>query len=111
VVVIATRRGVTRATVSATLPKALAGRRVAIERRIGRSVYTLATLSLPRNGRLSRAIVLKRGAAPGRRATTGIKGARSIQMRLRVLPTARAGAGIGRYRSARIGAAALRDRR
>ena len=110
-VVVATRRGVTRATVSAILPKALAGRRVAIERRIGRSVYALATVSLPKSGRLSRAIVLKRAAAPGGRAPTGIKGARGIRLRLRVLPTATAAAGIGRYRSVPIGAAALRNRR
>ena len=52
-----------------------------------------------------------RGAAPGRAGHDRDQGRPLIQLRLRVLPTATAGAGIGRYRSARIGAAALRDRR
>jgi hypothetical protein len=110
-VAIATRRGVTRATISATLPKSLAGRRVAIERRVGRAVYRLATVRAPKSGRLRKVVGLRRGAKPGKRAATGIKGTTALKLRLRILPTARAGAGIGGYRSVRIGAAALRNAR
>jgi Domain of unknown function (DUF1929) len=108
---IATRRGVTRLTVTATLPKAYAGRRVAIERRIGRAVYRLATVRIPANGRLQRAIVLTRGAAAGKKAQTSIRSATGIQLRLRVISTATATEGVGRYRTLRITPASLRNRR
>ena len=74
-------------------------------------MYPLAAVAVPRSGRLTRAFALARGRAAGRTAPTGIEKAASIRVRLRILPTATATPGVGRYRTARITAAGLRNRR
>ncbi|MGD9697139.1 MAG: hypothetical protein AB7V42_15930 [Thermoleophilia bacterium] len=101
---LATVRGRTRLTVTAALAKALAGRRVAIERRVGAKVYNLATVKVPKTGKIKKVIALKRAARTGK---LGIKGAKTIRVRLRVTQTATATAAAGRYRTLKVTRAAL----
>jgi hypothetical protein len=85
--------------VTATVPRARAGRTVVVERRVGRRVLRLAAFTVPKTGKISRQIALKPGAKAG---ATGIKGARSIQVRLRYTATATWAAASGRYRTLKI---------
>jgi len=85
--------------VRASLGRARAGRIVAVERKVGRTVLRLTTVRVPTTGRIDRRITLRRGAATGAK---GIRGARRLDVRLRILATARATAAAGRYRAIAI---------
>ncbi|MGE4030810.1 MAG: hypothetical protein AB7I08_11330 [Thermoleophilia bacterium] len=81
------RRGKVYLRVTATLPRTQAGRTLVIQRKVGKRTLTVGTVRVPRTGKVSKQILLKSGTKAGSR---GVKGAKSIRLRVRTLPTATA---------------------
>jgi len=70
--------------VMATLPAAQAGRTLVLQRKIGARLLTVGTAKSARNGTVNKLFRLKTGTRSG---AAGVKGARSIRVRVRTLPT------------------------
>ncbi len=90
---------------TATLPKAQAGRSLVVQRRVGSRALTLASIKVPASGKVNRQIVLRTGTRSG---AAGIKGTKAIRVRVRILPSATALGASTTYRNVSVKAPARR---
>jgi hypothetical protein len=88
------RGGTTYLRVTATLPKALAGRSAVVQRKVGKKNLTVRSVKVPKTGKVNISVALKTGTRSG---ALGVKGAKSIRIRVVVLGTKTATPGVSAF--------------